>query len=211
VSSALPKFVPFLHGRGDPHAARNAYRLLSRLGLAGAVAFGLAAAAVAAAVLDLPARDTAQVAALAIAFSLYSIDKAALYAYQRVPAYARLELVTSALAVLATVVVVAAGWPAYLAPLALGYTAFAVGARVLLRDQVRGPQPGGADRPAIGLGPVPRAEVFGYVALACLGTLASQGFLQGTQLLAEAFATPTEVGYFAAAVTLVTPMYFLPR
>ena len=208
VSSALPKFVPFLHGRGDPHAARAAYRLLSRLGLAGALVFGLAAAAVAAAVLDLPARDTAQLAALAIAFSLYSIDKAALYAYQRVTAYARLELATSALAVLATVVVVAAGWPVYLAPLALGYTVFAVCARLLLRDQVA-PRSGG--QPGAGLGPVPLAEVFGYVALACLGTLASQGFLQGTQLLAEAFATPTEVGYFAAAVTLVTPMYFLPR
>lgn len=212
VSSALPKFVPFLHGRGDPRAARAAYRLLSRLGLVGAVVFGLAAAAVAAAVLDLSVRDTAQLAALAIAFSLYSIDKAALYAYQRVPAYARLELVTSALAVLATVVVVAAGWPVYLAPLVLGYTAFAVGARLLLRDQVaRAPRSGGPRQPVTGLGPVPLAEVFGYVALACLGTLASQGFLQGTQLLAEAFATPTEVGYFAAAVTLVTPMYFLPR
>lgn len=210
VSSALPKFVPFLHGRGDPHAARAAYRLLSRLGLAGAVVFGLAAAAVAAAVLDLSARDTVQLAALAIAFSLYSIDKAALYAYQRVPAYARLELATSALAVLATVVVVAAGWSVYLAPLALGYTAFAVGARFLLRDQVA-PAPRSGHQPARGLGPVPLAEVFGYVALACLGTLASQGFLQGTQLLAEAFATPTEVGYFTAAVTLVTPMYFLPR
>jgi O-antigen/teichoic acid export membrane protein len=53
--------------------------------------------------------------------------------------------------------------------------------------------------------------VLGYVLLACLGTLASQGFLQGTQLLAEGFATPTEVGYFATAVTLVMPMYFLPR
>ncbi|HET8645311.1 MAG TPA: lipopolysaccharide biosynthesis protein, partial [Vicinamibacteria bacterium] len=56
-----------------------------------------------------------------------------------------------------------------------------------------------------------RREIARYVALACLGTLASQGFLQGTQLLANAFAAPAEVGYFAAAVTLVAPMYFLPR
>lgn len=203
VASALPKFVPFLHGRGDPDAARTAYRMLSRLGLAGAAGFGLAGAVAAAAVLDLSPGETAQLAALAVAFALYSVDKAALYAYRRVNEYVRLELCTSALAVLATVVVVAAGWPAYLLPLALAYATFAAVARVLLRAERRGATPG--------LGPVPRAEVVGYVVLACVGTLASQGFLQGTQLLAAAFATPAEVGYFAAAVTLVTPMYFLPR
>lgn len=203
VASAVPKFVPFLHGRGEPDAARGAYRLLSWLGLAGAVVFGLAAAGVTAVALDLGPGDTLQVAALAVAFSVYSIDKAALYAYRRVDAYVRLELSTSALAVLATVLVVATGSTAYLLPLALGYAVFAIVARVLLRGEVRGP--------VSAAWPVPRGEMLGYVGLASAGTLASQGFLQGTQVLAAGFATPTEVGYFAAAVTLVTPMYFLPR
>src|SRR5262245_46266459 len=43
VASAVGKYVPYLQGGGDPDAARTAYRLLSRLGLAGALVFGLGA------------------------------------------------------------------------------------------------------------------------------------------------------------------------
>lgn len=203
VASAMPKFVPFLQGRGDSDAARSAYRLLSWLGIGGGLLFGLGAAAIADATLDLTAKDTAQVAALAVAFSIYSVDKASFYAFARVDAYVRLELCTSAIAVLATVAVVATGSTLYLLPLALGYAVFAVVARLLLRPDARGPAPG--------LGGLPRGEVLGYVVLASAGTLASQGFLQGTQLLAEGFATRVEVAYFAAAVALVQPLYFLPR
>ncbi|HET6214358.1 MAG TPA: lipopolysaccharide biosynthesis protein [Micromonosporaceae bacterium] len=203
VASATAKFVPYLSGSGDPVAARTAYHLLSRLGVAGSVLFGLGAGGAAALLFNLTGGEIAQVAALAITFSLYSIDKATLYGYQRITAYVRLELCTSALAVLATVLVVVAGWTAYLVPLALAYGVFSVVARWLVRGEVHGPTGG--------LGVVPRGEILGFVALACLGTLSSQGFLQGTQLLAVHFATPAEVGYFAAAVTLVTPMYFLPR
>jgi O-antigen/teichoic acid export membrane protein len=201
VSSAMAKFVPFLSGGGDPVAARTAYRWLSWLGLGGALAFGAGAALFADLVFDLSTPDLLQTAALAVAFSLYSIEKSALYAYRRVPAYVRLELCTSGLAVVATVLVVLADSTLYLVPLALAYAVFAVVARWLLRADVAGG----------GRGSVPKGEIAGYVVLACVGTLASQGFLQGTQLLAVRFATPVEVGYFAAAVTLVTPMYFLPR
>ncbi len=99
-------------------------------------------------------------------------------------------------------VVVAAGWTGYLVPLALGYGVFSIVARWLVRGEVSGPAAGGR---------LPRTEILGYVLLACLGTLASNGFLQGTQLFAAHFATAVEVAYFTAAVTLVTPMYFLPR
>ena len=203
VASATSKYVPYLQGGGDPDAARGAYRLLSRLGLAGSLVLGLGAAALARALFDLGAGDTAQVAALGIAFSLYSIDKATLYGYQKVAAYVRLELCTSGLAVVATVVVVTTGSRAYLVPLALGYGVFAVVARWLVRREARGPVTASPQ--------APRPEILGYVALACLGTVASNGFLQGTQLLAVHFATAVEVAYFTAAVTLVTPMYFLPR
>jgi O-antigen/teichoic acid export membrane protein len=49
------------------------------------------------------------------------------------------------------------------------------------------------------------------VFLACLGTLASAGFLQGTQFLAATFAPAEDLASFAAAVTLVAPIQFLPR
>jgi O-antigen/teichoic acid export membrane protein len=118
-----------------------------------------------------------------------------------VSAYVRLELTSSVLAVAATVLVVAAGWRLYLLPLALGYTLFSVGSWWRLRAETRGAARMDADR----------REIVSYVVLACIGTVCSMGFLQGTQLLANRFAAPSDVGYFAAAVTLVAPAYFLPR
>jgi O-antigen/teichoic acid export membrane protein len=201
VASAASKFIPYHHGRGDPATARAVHRLLSRTGLAGSAVLGVAAALGAAAAFDLGVEDTVQVGVLCLAFSVYSVQKSTLYGFGEVTAYVRLELTSAVLAVTATVVVVAAGWRLYLLPLALGYAVFSVGAWWRLRPETRGAGRMVGDR----------REIVSFVALACVGTVCSMGFLQGTQLLANRFAAPTEVGYFAAAVTLVAPAYFLPR
>jgi O-antigen/teichoic acid export membrane protein len=201
VASAASKFIPYQQGRADPAAAAAVHRYLSRIGLAGAVGLGLVAALGARAAFHLGAGDAAQVGVLCLAFSAYSVQKATLYGFGEVGAYVRLELTSSVLAVAATVAVVAAGWHVYLLPLAAGYTLFTLGSWWRLR---------GAGGPTTG-GTFDRAEVIRYVLLACAGTVCSAGFLQGTQLLANRFAAPAEVAYFAAAVTLVAPAYFLPR
>jgi O-antigen/teichoic acid export membrane protein len=201
VASAASRFIPYEHGRSDEAAARGVHRFLSRLGLPGAVALGLGAAAGATFAFSLDGGQTAEVFALAVAFAVYSVDKATLYGFGRIGPYVRLELGSSVLILLATVAVLVLDTGTYLLPLALGYAAFAVGARIVLRGDLRGPA----------APPTDRREILRYVGLACVGTLASQGFLQGTQLLANWFAAPTEVAYFVAAVTLVAPMYFLPR
>jgi O-antigen/teichoic acid export membrane protein len=51
----------------------------------------------------------------------------------------------------------------------------------------------------------------GYVGLASLGGVASGGLLQLLPLLAGWFTNAVEVSYFVAGVTLVAPLYFLPR
>ena len=56
-----------------------------------------------------------------------------------------------------------------------------------------------------------RRELAVFTFLACLGTIASAGFLQGTQFLAATVAPADELASFAAAVTLVAPIQFLPR
>jgi O-antigen/teichoic acid export membrane protein len=201
VASATSKFVPYHHGRQDPATARAVYRFLSRIGLAGSVVLGAGAALGARAAFDLGVEDTVQVGVLCLAFSVYSVQKATLYGFGEVTAYVRLELTSSALAVAATVLVVTAGWRLFLLPLALGYTLFSIGSWWRLRPETRGAGRMDADR----------REIVSYVVLACIGTVCSMGFLQGTQLLANQFAAPAEVGYFAAAVTLVAPAYFLPR
>ncbi|MEJ3748183.1 hypothetical protein WEI85_33475 [Actinomycetes bacterium KLBMP 9797] len=202
VASAAARFIPYEQGRGDEAAARGMHRLLVRAGWFGAIGIGLVAGLGAAVAFDLDLVDAAQVAALCAAFSGYSVQKQVLYGFGLVPAYAKLELACSAVALAATVLVVAAGWPLYLLPLAAGYALFSAGSWWRLRPVTRGPA---ADIHRA------RREIAGYVLLACVGTLCSQGFLQGTQLLANRFAAPREVAYFAAAVTLIAPAYFLPH
>jgi O-antigen/teichoic acid export membrane protein len=201
AASALAKFVPFQTGRAAPATARAVYRFVSRLGVAGGVVLGLAAGAVAYVRLGASAADAVAVVLLAVSFSVYSVDKAAMYGFGRVGAYARLELSTSALAIASTALVVFVIGTGYLLPLAVGYTAFVVGSRLLLRRDTRGEATPAFDH----------REVLAFVGLACLGTLASTGFTQGMPLLATVFLTPAAVAHFTAVTALVAPMYFLPR
>ena len=201
ASSAMAKFVAFHRGAGDVAAARAAHRFLTRLSVASAALLGLGAALIAARLYHLGWADTGAVGLLTVVYSLYTVDKAALYGFGRVAGYARLEIATSVLAIGATVLVVVLGWHGYLLPLALGYGLFVLGARALLHGTVRGER---ADR-------YRRGEILGYTALASIGTLAGAGFLQGTQLLAYWLVAPAQAAWFAAAVALVAPAYFLPR
>jgi O-antigen/teichoic acid export membrane protein len=201
AASAMSKFVPFHRGGGSPAAARAVYRYLSRLTLAGGTALGLAAGLVAYTRLHASLADSVAVVLLAVSFSLYSVDKASLYGFDRVAPYTRLELSTSALAIATTALVVFVIGTGYLLPLALGYSVFVVGARFLVRRDVTGP---GA--------PFDRREVTGFVVLACLGTLASTGFTQGLPLLARGLDIgAAEVAQFTTVIALVAPLYFLPR
>jgi O-antigen/teichoic acid export membrane protein len=211
VASAASKFIPYHHGRADPATARAVHRFLARLGMAGSVVLGAGAALGAMVAFDLGIEDTVQAGALCLAFSVYSVQKSTLYGFGEVTTYVRLELTSALLAVAATAVVVAVGWRLYLLPLALGYALFSVGAWWRLRPETRGARGAGDGGPPGERLDAGRREIVSYVALACVGTLCSMGFLQGTQLLAHRFAAPTQVAYFAAAVTLVAPAYFLPR
>jgi len=134
---------------------------------------------------------------------MYTTGKAALYGFGRVGRYLVLEIAGSAATLITTAAVLATGSTWYLIPFVIGYTVFVAGAVIAVRPDTRGSSksPSRADR----------REILAYTSLACAGTLASAGFLQGTQLMAARFAAPVELAFFAAAVTLITPMYFLPR
>jgi O-antigen/teichoic acid export membrane protein len=114
-----------------------------------------------------------------------------------------LELGGSTATIISTIVLLRTGATWYLMPFVIGYTVFILGAQGAVRAEMRGEATAVDDHD--------RREVVVYTALASAGTLASAGFLQATQLLAATFAAPRELAYFAAAVTLVSPMYFLPR
>jgi O-antigen/teichoic acid export membrane protein len=59
--------------------------------------------------------------------------------------------------------------------------------------------------------PADRREIAGYVAWASVGGLAGFGFLQLLPLLAARVTDHNQAAYFVASVTLVAPLYFLPR
>ncbi|MGV9806510.1 lipopolysaccharide biosynthesis protein [Micromonospora chersina] len=204
VSAGMSKFVAFHRGAGDLPGAWAVHRFLAHLGLVSSVVLGVATAVVVRQVHHLDAVGTVSLAVLTASYSLYTVDKAAMYGHGLVPQYARIELGTSALAVVSTVVLLATGRTWYLLPLCLGYGVFVLLCRRRLaqhrrRQQVAGP------------GVFDRRQVLAFAVLGSVGTLASAGFLQATQLLAGHFAAPGEVAYLVAAVALIAPLYFLPR
>src|SRR5262245_31105814 len=224
VSSAASKFIPYQLARDDPAGAQAVYRLLRRLGYASGVVLGLIVAFGTRALLHPSTPQVVAAGLLTLAFAIYSVEKAALYGYARVPAYVRLELTGSGLAVALTVVVVVIGSRAYLVPLMLGYTVLAAGAWWTLRTRGRWRLAGRRIGPLTLPVPSPpengprarvpaadRREIAGYVALASIGGLAGFGFLQLLPLLAARVTDHTQVKYFVASVTLVAPLYFLPR
>jgi O-antigen/teichoic acid export membrane protein len=211
LASAASRFIPFYRGAGDGGVARRAYRLLTTAGYACALGLGCIVAVIAAAMIGVSPGDAIAVGALTAVFSAYSVAKSAMFGFDRVVPYTWLEIAGSVVAIGSTVVVVATGSRAYLAPLTIGYAVLMLGALVVLR-------PSRADRgsqaDSASAGPRPRVnprEITVYVGLASLGGLASAGLLQVLPAAARPFTTTTEVSYFVAAVALVAPLYFLPR
>jgi len=181
------------------------HQLLSWSGVGTAVVLGAIVGAGTGALLDLTPANTVAVSVLTAVFSVYSIEKGALYGFDRIAPYARLEIAGSVVAIGSTVVVVTVGGHAYLAPLILGYSVLIVGAWVLLRRRHSDSDS------AVRVGRPDRREITEFVLLASAGGLASAGLLQLLPLLAGGFTTKDEVSYFVTGVALVAPLYFLPR
>jgi O-antigen/teichoic acid export membrane protein len=203
LSSAASKFIPFHRGKGDLAAARAAHHLLTLVGLACAAGLGAIVGAFAALLLHVSLSGAVGVALLTAVLSMYGLAKGALYGFDRVVPYTWLEIGGSVVAVVATIAVVASGSHAYLAPLIIGYAVLMFGAAWVLRPRLH------EERAHLGV--ADRREMAGYVGLASVGGLASAGLLQLLPLLAGWFTSAVEASYFVTGVTLVAPLYFLPR
>jgi O-antigen/teichoic acid export membrane protein len=216
LASAMTKYVAQSRGRADEAEASAVYTSLRRLSDISAIVLGAIAAVVAWCMFPLTVLDSVQVGLLAAMFSAYSVDKAALYGFDRVARYGWLELAGSGLAIVTTVFLVASlgdrptavglsGSTQYLAPLTAGYAVVVVGSRFGLRSAVLR---GGGGGP---VAPDRRREILVFVGLAAVGAGSAAGLLQGVPLLAGTFADARSVGFLVAAVTLVSPLYLLPR
>lgn len=203
ISSASSKFIPFFLGRGETANAYAVYRLLARYGYACSVALGVVVGALVPVLYHVGWADAVATGVLTAIYSIYSVEKAALYGFDRIQAYVRLELTGSALAIVSTIVVVVAGWHSYLLPLTLGYSVLIVGAWWLIRRS----RPDGRGAVEVNV----RKEMAGYIGLASIGGLASAGLLQALPALAAIYTGTADVAHFATCIALVAPLYFLPR
>jgi len=90
-------------------------------------------------------------------------------------------------------------------PLVIGYAVVVVGSRFSLHGSA------GPRRAAAPMTPGRRREILTFVGLAAVGAGSAAGLLQGIPLLAGRVTDARNVGFLVAAVTLVSPLYLLPR
>lgn len=200
TGAGASKFLPLLTASSGPAAAAAVRRRLFRWTVlsTGAVTAGIA-------VLgpwilpDAGHADVAAVCALTVTYGAYSYTKAVLYGFHLAGRYAVLEVCADTAILVLTVVAVWWVPDLVLAPLIVGYAAFAVGATLSAPRHAPGPMP-----------PV-RAELGGFVAFTALGIAAGQGFFQVSMVVARHAAEGASAGTYAAAMALVSPAYFLPR
>jgi O-antigen/teichoic acid export membrane protein len=200
TGAAASKFLPLTTARHGAAAAAAVQRVLRLWTVVGTVVVVVALALGGRLLLPgASAADVAWVCALATAYSAYTFSKSVLYGHQLPGRYAVLE-VGSDVAILVLTVVAVLWLPGMLlAPLVVGYAAFAVGA-ALSTPRVRA-----GERPDLG------RELSGFVAFTALGIAASQGFFQISMVVAQHLASDAEAGTYAAAMSLVSPAFFAPR
>lgn len=193
AGSAASKFVARASGAGGGAPAAAAHLLRRTALLAPLLAVGAAAASVL--VLDGSWSTAAGVAFLVLSVSAYLFTRGVLLGLGRVARTAVAEGVSAVVAVGLLTGVLAAGWSALvLAPLGLGYLAYAALAwpRGVLR-------PGGRPHPA------QRRELDAFLGWGVLGSVCSAGLMQLSVVVAAGADTPRRAGLYAAAVAVGTP------
>ncbi|MDP9239650.1 MAG: lipopolysaccharide biosynthesis protein [Actinomycetota bacterium] len=205
TSVAATKFVPAALGRGDEAQARRALLLLLRWCVLGTVLTTVATA------LILPwlrppftTHEIVATCALVVAYSAYTFVRGAQYGYGKVRRYAAIEVLCDAVAVTgALLVVLLHADLLLLLPFIAGYTLFAVLGWIGL------PRPRASVAPDL---PVAlRREMRSYGVWAAVGIMTSTGFLQLSMVFAYHYGSKHEVGFYAAALVLTVPAYFVPR
>ena len=211
VGAAAVKFVAQAQGRAETAevgeaagAAASIARTWHQVlvwGVALAVVCAAAAGMLAVSVLHRSAAQGALVAALVVSTAAYSITRGARFAAGD---FARAALAEAAAAIvsLALLVVVLLGGDLSLAlaPLVVGYALYAV----IMWPRRAAPR--GGRCPGAGVEP---AELASFLRWSVVGGLASAGLLQASVVIADTVDGAQQVGQYAAAVAVSTPMALL--
>lgn len=198
AGAAMSRFVARALGAGDVDGARSLARFVTATAV---VAAGVGAAVAVPAwrvIGDGTLSEGLIVALLVVALGGYGLVRGSLFALGRVERAAASDVLTS--------VVGLGGLAALLAAGARGVT-LTVPLVVANLLYVGLNWPAGT-RHAAAEGP-PRREVTTFIALTTVGTLASTGFLQLSQVVVRTTGDAREAGGYAAALTLATPTSLL--
>jgi putative peptidoglycan lipid II flippase len=137
-------------------------------------------------------------ALLTLAYSGYAFTRGLQFGAGQVPRATVWDVISATVSIVVLVLVVTSNAVALLLlPLVIGYALYAL-ANWPRRTSAR-PEP------------ELRREMDGFVLLGVVGTLASTGFLQLSNVLARAANSPHEAGLYAAALSLATPASLLSR
>ncbi|MEO7124585.1 MAG: lipid II flippase MurJ [Nakamurella sp.] len=167
---------------------------------------------------------------LTIAYGCYTYYKAVLYGVDLVRRYAVLELTWDSLFLVSLVIILVLGARSWvLAPMVVVYGGFSIGAHRVVLSRRRTAELVTSVVGAVDVARTTDSEatvelrvqhhddrpwwraIGGYALVTTLGTASSAGFLQLSQIFAMRAGGEHGAGLFAAALSLVTPAYLLPR
>jgi O-antigen/teichoic acid export membrane protein len=198
TGTAAAKFVAIARGAGRPQDVEGVAAHLARRTLLSSLVLAVCSAVVALTVLDTGWAAAGMTALLALAYSGYAFTRGLQFGAGQVPRATAWDVGTALLSLVVLVLVVTSHAVAVLLlPLVVGYAVYS------LANWPR--------RTASVVSAELRREMDGFVLLGVVGTLASTGFLQLSNVLARAANSPHDAGLYAAALSLATPASLLSR
>jgi putative peptidoglycan lipid II flippase len=198
TGTAAAKFVAIARGAQREHEVEGVAAHLARRTVSSSLVLAVCAGVVALTVLDTGPAAAGMTALLTLAYSGYAFTRGLQFGAGQVQRATVWDVASATASLVVLVLVVTSHAVALLLlPLVLGYALYAV---------VNWPR-------ATKECPTPelRREMDGFVMLGVIGTLASTGFLQLSNVLARAANSPHEAGLYAAALSLATPASLLSR
>jgi putative peptidoglycan lipid II flippase len=198
TGTAAAKFVAIARGAQRPDEIEAVGHHLARRTVQSSVVLAGCAVLLARTLLDLDWAAAAMTGALVIAYSGYAFTRGLQFGAGQVPRATFWDVTSALLSIVVLVLVVTSHSVAVLLlPLVIGYGLYT------LANWPR--------RATVPITSALRREIDGFVLLAVIGTLASTGFLQISNVLARAANSPHEAGLYAAALSLATPASLISR
>lgn len=191
------------HARALGHTPVHALRLIQRSFLVSSVGMLAVGIPISVLVLGASAQDAVAIGALIVAYSGYILARGIEVGLGRIRKAAFWDVISGVVTIGLLIVVLVAHLPwALLWPIAIGYAVFAVHTWVSAHRGHDALQPESI---------VPAASIWRLASWNSVGLLASNGMIQFAMVYVFIVETPTQAGYFAAAMSLATPASMLSQ